>query len=173
MQEYQSLFQVRTAQYSDIESIMDITHEAFTEYSRMAGVDAVDALYETYSDVKNDIDTKLVLIAISDGVPLGTVRIAINDDNTAYLSRFAVRINNQNMGVGKSIMSLVDKIMIKKGVKRISLHTGSKITPLIRFYYGRGFYIESTESSKGYIRALLVKDYDRYIQKPKNPITAL
>lgn len=173
MHEYQSFFQVRTAQYSDIDSIMKITHEAFTEYAQMVGVDTLDALTETYDDVKLDIDTKLVLIALSDGMPLGAVRVAVNDNNTAYLSRFAVKTNNQNMGVGKSIMSLVDKIMIKRGVKRISLHTGSKITPLIRFYYGRGFYIESTDTSKGYIRALLVKDYDKYIQNPKNPIIAL
>jgi len=30
---------------------------------------------------------------------------------------------------------------------------------LIRFYYGRGFYIESTTNDRGYIRALMVKEY--------------
>ena len=70
-----------------------------------------------------------------------------------------MKTNNQNNGIGKSIMNLVDKIMVKRGVKRISLHTGSKVTSLIRFYYGRGFYIDSTDKSKGYVRALLVKDY--------------
>ncbi|MBQ3038510.1 MAG: GNAT family N-acetyltransferase, partial [Clostridia bacterium] len=79
--------------------------------------------------------------------------------NTAYFSRFGVKVTSQNNGIGKSIMNLVDRIMIKKGVKKLSLHTGAKVSSLIRFYYGRGFYIDSTDKSKGYIRALLIKEY--------------
>ena len=160
MQEYQSLFQVRAARYEDIESIMKITGEAFREYASMIGSDKLDALTETYEDVKRDIDTKLVLIALYDGIPVGVVRLDVTGE-TAYLSRFAVKEECRNMGIGKSIIGMVDRIMKKGGVKRLSLHTGSKAAPLIRFYYGRGFYIESTDTSKGYIRALLVKDYDR------------
>lgn len=156
---FQSLFQVRVANHDDIEAIMDITKEAFVKYAEMSGVDSLAALQETYEDVKYDIDNKVVLLALSDGVPVGSVRVEVFDDHTAYLSRFAVKTNNQNNGIGKSIMNLVDKIMVKRGVKRISLHTGSKVTSLIRFYYGRGFYIDSTDKSKGYVRALLVKDY--------------
>lgn len=157
----ESLFQVRMATYDDIDDIMHITKEAFVEYERMAGVTGLAAMSETYDDVKADIESKVVLIAIQDGTPVGSVRVAVDDaTKTAYLSRFAVKVNNQNNGIGKSIMNLVDRIMKKRGVKSISLHTGSKITSLIRFYYGRGFYIDSTDKSRGYIRALLVKDYE-------------
>ncbi|MCC8168817.1 MAG: hypothetical protein LIO59_00240 [Oscillospiraceae bacterium] len=58
-------------------------------------------------------------------------------------------------------MILVDKIMVKTGVTKISRHTGAKITSLIRFYYGRGFYIDSTDKSRGYVRALLIKEYSQ------------
>ncbi len=159
--DYRSLFQIRLASYDDIPSIMGIIDEAFRKYQKMADVDHVDALYETYDDVKKDIDTKIVLIALSNGEPVGTARVEINPDSTAYLTRFAVKVNNQNSGIGKQIMNLVDRIMIKKNVSRICLYTGSKVTPLIRFYYGRGFYIESTDDSRGYIRAKLVKEYDQ------------
>lgn len=158
--DYESLFQVRLANYSDIPDIISITKEAFTKYRDMAETEHVDALDETYEDVKRDIDTKVVLLALSDGYPVGSVRVEVFPDKTAYLSRFAVKVNNQNNGIGKSIMNLVDRIMIKKGVKTIMLHTGSKVTPLIRFYYGRGFYIDSTDKSLGYVRALLRKDYE-------------
>lgn len=157
--DYQSLFQIRLANYDDIPSIMDIISEAFKKYKEMANIGYVDALYETYNDIKHDIDTKIVLIALSNGEPVGTVRVEILSDNTAVLTRFAVKVSNQNAGIGKQIMNLVDRIMIKKNVKNIHLYTGSKVTPLIRFYYGRGFYIESTDTSRGYIRAKLVKDY--------------
>lgn len=159
MTNYSSLFEVRLATYEDIPSILDITHEAFTKYAEMAGLEHIAALDETYEDVKKDIDTKIVLIAFSDKVPVGSVRVEIFDDNTAYLSRFGVKLTSQNNGIGKSIMNLVDRIMIKKGVKEIALDTGSKITSLVRFYYGRGFYIDSTDKSRGYVRAHLIKEY--------------
>jgi len=159
MKEFQSLFEVRIANYDDIVSIMDITQEAFLKYRELSGVSNLDALSETYEDVKRDIDTKVVLIALSDNLPVGSVRVEIRPDKTAYLSRFGVRMQSQNNGIGKSIMNLVDKIMLKKGVTSIGLHTGSKITSLIRFYYGRGFYIDSIDKSRGYVRAYLQKDY--------------
>lgn len=159
MTDYSSLFEVRLATYDDIPDILDITHEAFLKYAELAGIDHVAALDETYEDVKKDIDTKIVLIAFSDKTPVGSVRVEIFDDNTAYLSRFGVKLTSQNNGIGKSIMNLVDRIMLKKGVKKIALDTGSKITSLVRFYYGRGFYIDSTDKSRGYVRAHLIKDY--------------
>lgn len=159
MSEFSSLFEVRLANYDDIPSIMDITREAFVKYKELAGLDSIAALEESYEDVKKDIDNKIVLIAFSDNVPVGSVRVEIFDDHTAYLSRFGVKVTSQNNGIGKSIMNLVDRIMIKKGVKQISLHTGSEITSLIRFYYGRGFYIDSTDKSRGYVRAHLIKKY--------------
>lgn len=160
MMDYQSLFEVRMATYDDIDDILSITREAFLKYKELAGIETTQALTETYEDVKRDIDTKIVLIAFSDGVPVGSVRVEIFDDNTAYFSRFGVKVTSQNNGIGKSILNLVDRIMKKKGVKRLSLHTAAKITSLIRFYYGRGFYIDSTDKSKGYIRALLIKEYE-------------
>ncbi len=159
--EFNTLFQVRVADYEDIPDIMSITREAFEKYRELAGVEHTPALDETYRDIENDLKTKIVLIAFSNGDPVGSVRLAIDKENkSAYLSRFGVKVTSQNNGIGKSIMNIVDKIMIDQGVKRLSLHTASKITSLVRFYYGRGFYIDSTDKSKGYVRALLVKDYE-------------
>ena len=152
--DYQSLFQVRLANYDDIPAIMNITREAFVKYQKMSGVEKLAALEESYNDVKKDIDTKVVLLALSDGEPVGSVRVEVFPDKTA-------KVTSQNNGIGKSIMNLVDKIMVKKGVTQIQLHTGSKITSLIRFYYGRGFYIDSTDKSRGYVRALLIKEYQK------------
>lgn len=158
--DYQSLFEVRLANENDIESIIDITKEAFTSYIKLAQIPTTPALTETPEDILHDLQNKLVLIALADKTPVGCVRIELFDDGTAYLSRFAVRTTSQNNGIGKSIMNLVDKIMIEKGVKEITLHTGAKITPLVRFYYGRGFYIDSTDREKGYVRACLKKEYN-------------
>ena len=151
---------VRLATEADAESILEITREAFKKYVELAGLDTITALTETKEEVIEDIKNKLVLIAISDDVPVGSVRLELKDDNTAYLSRFGVRTTNQNAGIGKSIMHLTDRLMKKHGIRQLQLHTSSKVTSLIRFYYGRGFYIDSTDKSRGYVRAFLVKDYD-------------
>lgn len=159
MGEHFSLFEVRLAEEGDINSIMEITREAFLKYSTMIGVTNLDALAETYDDVKYDIENKIVLIALSDGEPVGCVRVEVKSGGIAVLTRFAVKVTCQNNGIGKSMMNHVDKLMKKRGVKEISLYTASKSAPLIRFYYGRGFYIESIDSSRGYLRAKLVKEY--------------
>ena len=50
--DYQSLFQVRLANYDDIPAIMNITREAFVKYQQMSGVENLAALEESYNDVK-------------------------------------------------------------------------------------------------------------------------
>jgi len=145
----------------DAEAIQSITKEAFEKYMKDTGLTGtMEALEESLEDIKKDIETKEVFIAIIDDVPVGTIRVQILPDNTAYISRFGVRLQYHNMGVGKAMMSLVDKLLISKGVKRVRLHTASKYAELMRFYYGRGFYVDSTSRERGYIRALLVKDYE-------------
>ena len=96
-----------------------------------------------------------------DDEPIGAVRIELLENHEAYLSRFAVKSSLRNNGIGKILMSVVDKVMKENDVHILRLHTGSHVTPLIRFYYGRGFYIKSVENSRGYPRAELVKDYTK------------
>jgi ribosomal protein S18 acetylase RimI-like enzyme len=134
--------------------------ESFKKYmmdSDLKG--SLDALTESVDDILDDIRAKEVFIALIDGIAVGSARVEMLPDNTAYLSRFGVRPGYNNIGVGISLMSLIDKMLIEKGIKCVKLHTASKNMDLVRFYYGRGFYVESTTNDKGYIRALMVKEY--------------
>lgn len=152
---------IREANNYDIERIQRITREAFEMYSACAGInDTIAALKESFEDIKNDLETKRCFVAEIDGNVVGSVRIEIREDNTAYLSRFSVASELQSMGIGGRLMDYVDEEMKKLGVSRIYLHTASKILSLVRFYYGRGYYIDSTTKDRGYIRALFCKDYD-------------
>lgn len=153
------MFEVRRAEEKDVPAIQKITKQAFLRYIELAKIGDIDALEETQEDVLHDIKTKLVYVAFIDDEVVGSVRIEVRDDKTAYLSRFAVGTAYQNAGIGKAMMNLVDIAMRHNGVRQLQLHTGAKITGLIRFYYGRGFYIDSTTKDKGYIRAFLCKDY--------------
>lgn len=153
-------FEIRNASPEDADMIIKITAEAFNKYRELAGTSyPLAALNETRAEVLDDIKNKLVLVAYINGKVVGSVRVAVNGE-TAYLSRFAVSPDYQNLGIGKALINLVDINMKVLGVKQIQLHTASKISSLIKFYYGRGFYIDSTSKERDYIRALLCKDYN-------------
>jgi ribosomal protein S18 acetylase RimI-like enzyme len=154
-------FVVRRAYEGDIPKIMEITKEAFKIYAEGAGIgDKLAALEETYDDVLRDIETKEVFVALLNGSIVGSVRVEIKPGRTAYLSRFGVDPCYQHNGVGKILMNAVDNSMMELGITNLYLHTASRMLSLVRFYYGRGFYIESTTKDQGYIRALLCKEYN-------------
>ncbi len=157
---HNTVFKVRKATIEDIAEIQKITKEAFEKYVELAGITVpLDALEETCDTVKKDIETKEVLIAFIDNVPVGSARISFLSEDSAYLTRFGVRLQYQNNSVGKAIMNVIDLHMQQSNIKKLYLHTASKFTTLVRFYYGRGFYIDSTTKDKGYIRALMCKEY--------------
>lgn len=157
----ETFFVVRKAVEEDIPEIQRITREAFRAYAESAGIKGtIDALEETCEDVKRDIETKEVFVALLNGSVVGSVRVEVRPDNTAYLSRLGVMPANHNYGIGKALMDAVDSTMMRLGVSNLYLHTASRLLPLVRFYYGRGFYIESTATDCGYIRALLCKEYE-------------
>lgn len=153
-------FVIRKATMEDAEFIKGIMQEAFKKYMEDTGLTGtMEALEESVDTIKKDIQTKEVFIAFMDDIPVGTVRVELLPDGTAYVSRFGVSLQYHNIGIGKSLINLVDKWVSAKGINKVSLHTASKYKDLIRFYYGRGFYIHSTTTDRGYIRALLVKEY--------------
>jgi ribosomal protein S18 acetylase RimI-like enzyme len=155
------IFVIRKAIEEDIPKIYEITKTVFNVYAENVGITgSIPALGETYEDIKNDIKTKEVFVAILDEEVIGSVRIEVKPDKTAYLSRFGVQLDYQSIGVGKILMNAVDSAMINLGITNLYLHTASKMLSLIKFYYGRGFYIELTTKERGYIRALLRKDYE-------------
>ncbi|MCL2838926.1 MAG: GNAT family N-acetyltransferase [Oscillospiraceae bacterium] len=154
-------FEVRHATEAEIPAIMKITQEAFANYCALAGIDTakIAATSETEEDVARDIATKEVYVAFIDDVPVGSVRVEILDDNRARLSRFGIRTDHQNHGIGKILMNVVDNSMRQKGIKVLELYTAAKFQLLVRFYYGRGFYIEEVSNDRGYLRAKLIKEY--------------
>jgi len=154
-------FIIRKANVEDAPAIHEIMQESFRKYMEDTGLTGtMEALQESLHDIKKDIEDNDVYVALIDDVAVGSIRVRVLADETAYISRFGVKLEYHNIGIGKSLMNLIDKILISKGIKRVSLHTASKYEGLVRFYYGRGFYIDSTTNNRGYIRALMVKEYN-------------
>lgn len=154
------VFQIRGATEADAEAILDITRDAFGKYCKMAGITDIEALHEGVEDVKRDIAEKTVLVAYLDNIVVGSLRLTFDEETkTAYLSRFGVSREYRNNGIGKALVNVADMNARRRGMKRMRLHTASKLTEIVRFYYSRGFYIESVSGERGYLRAEMVKDY--------------
>jgi ribosomal protein S18 acetylase RimI-like enzyme len=152
-------FIIRRAKPSEAAAIYEIIQKAFKEYADASSLTGLEALRETADDIEEDIKSKIVYVAIIDNEIVGTLRVDITG-NSAYISRFAVVSTHRNIGIGKALMNLVDKYLLSKGVKEVFLYTASKYATLMRFYYGRGFYVESVSHDRGYPRAKLVKKYE-------------
>lgn len=151
-------FIIRRAIEDDAPAVFSILQTAFKEYIKITGLTKLEALSETIEEIRKEIASKAVYIAVIDDETVGTVRLDIQAEE-AYLSRFAVDQNNRNIGIGKALMNVVDKFLKGKGVKKVTLHTASKHNVLMRFYYSRGFFAEAIETDRGYLRARLVKEY--------------
>lgn len=152
---------VKKAELKDSEWIYQLTKKAFEVYQNALGEDASfvsPALLETVDDVKNDIINNNVYVAFLNDKPVGSIRFKSLTDTLAYIYRFGVDPQLNNNGAGSALINTVIEECTQKGYKAIALHTNAKYFKLAKYYYGREFYVHSTDFSKGYIRALFVKD---------------
>jgi predicted N-acetyltransferase YhbS len=150
---------ISKANESDITAIHAITIAAFEKYSALLGLHhTVKALSESVDTIKTELYTKNILVAKQGDRVIGSIRYHYPSPDVAYISRFGVDVNIHNSGVGKLLLDAVSTYAEKDGASVIVLHTASKMTSLVRMYYGKGYYIHSTEVTKGYIRALFVKE---------------
>ena len=151
---------IRKAVKADAPAIFNILKDSFGQYIRFSGIPLpLEEMLDDVASIERDIETIDVFIAVLDGVPVGTVRVSAPRGAAARLTKLGVVSGYNNIGIGKSLMNLVDKVIIERGARTLELHTAAKNAKIMRFYYGRGFYADSTTKDRGYIRVLMKKDY--------------
>ena len=150
---------IRRAVPADIDAILDITHEAFHKYAFDLGAShSLSALQEDRPALQADLESKLVLLGMLDGQPVGSVRCEFLESGVAYFSRFGVKLHAQSCGMGGALVRSVVEACQQRHMRALALHTSAKMFSLVRFYYGKGFFIHSTSTARGYLRALLIKE---------------
>lgn len=155
------MLQIRKAVPNDAAAINQITRKAFRLYAdELQKGSRVKALEEPDERVLDDICNHSVFVAEEDGVLLGSLRIKRISADLAYLYRFGVNPDTRNTGVGSVLLQAAIDHCTQEGFAAITLHTNSKYYKLARYYYGKQFYVHSTSTAKGYIRALFVKELD-------------
>lgn len=150
---------LRRAEDSDAPAILEITKAAFDEYARQVRKrESIQALYETLDDVRRDIREKNVFVMRIDGQLAGSVRYEVLSDGIAYLSRFAMAPDLQNLGLGGLLLEKVKIDCLDHGVRAIALHTASRMRSSVAFYLKNGYYIHSISKDSDYIRAFMVNE---------------
>jgi len=160
---------------NDAKDILRITKLSFDLYANeVRKRESVEALYETLNDVLSDISNINVYVAKIDGKVVGSVRFTVLEDGIAYLSRFAMHPDIQNLGIGGLLLEKVKLECLNRGVRAITLHTASKMRQTVSFYLKNGYYIHSISRDNDYIRAFMVNelcemdemyDYESVIQR--------
>lgn len=152
---------IRTAEKHDAAEILRVTREAFTLYHDELHADyVVGGLAETEEDILLDIRDHHVYVAEIDGRIAGSIRFQKLTPELAYIYRFGVSPEINNTGIGSHLLSAVIDACKKEKFKAIALHTNARYYKLARYYYGKRFYVHSTSTAKGYIRALFVLELD-------------
>ncbi len=143
----------------DAPDVRAITKKAFDLYANeVRKREKIAALYETPDDVLRDIRDKHVYIAKIDGETVGSVRFAVKREGIAYLSRFSMLPDVQNLGIGGLLLEKVKLECLALGVRAITLHTASKMRSAVAFYLKNGYYIHSISKDSDYIRAFMVNE---------------
>lgn len=144
---------------ADAEDVLAITKQAFDLYAKeVRKRESIAALYETLDNVSDDIRNKYVYIAKIDGQTVGSVRFEVRDHGIAYLSRFSMLPDVQNLGIGGLLLEKVKLECLSLGVKAITLHTASKMRSTVAFYLKNGYYIHSISKDSDYIRAFMANE---------------
>ncbi len=162
---------IRKAVPSDATQIHSVLAVSFADYYTMLGI-TPPGISEAIEDIKTDIEQKNVLVArASNTLTVGTVRYHMID-NVCYVSRFGVLPNWQAGGTGEKLFLEVEKAAKELGASAIMLHSAAKLSKQVRYYYGQGFFIHSTDFTKGYIRALFIKELGDGYEIPANFIAS-
>ncbi|MBN2880214.1 MAG: GNAT family N-acetyltransferase [Clostridia bacterium] len=149
--------QVRPAKLADIPAISDVLHVAFSDYYNVLGI-KIKTANETYDEIKNDILTKQVYVATANMFNItGTIRFEAID-NVCYISRFGVLPKWQSTGSGGQLLKYAEQYCKENNLSAMALHTATKLSKQVQYYYKQGFFVHSTTDTKGYIRGLLVKE---------------
>ncbi len=149
---------IREAVAEDAPVLLELIRSSFRQYAEDSGIRSpLDAMQETEADMLAHIETDLVLIAESHGQLVGTVRLTIQPDKTAYFGRFAVVTRRRQSGIGKKLISLAEELMAERGATWLFLHTAVQNKALVKLYEGKGFELIEVSTDRGYERGLFRK----------------
>lgn len=150
---------IRSAKINDANLIEHILKTAFSDYHLLVEVEEpAKATLESAEEIVISMDSNQVLVAMYNHLKcVGTIRLRMLDENTGYVSRFAVLPHWQQSGAGKQLLLTAEEWFRERGASFVMLQTAMSMTPLVNYYLSAGFRLASVSDEKGYQRGKFVK----------------
>jgi ribosomal protein S18 acetylase RimI-like enzyme len=96
----------------------------------------IQPLKQTREEIRNEIDTRVVLKSTEGGRIIGSVR-AYQRGETCFIGKLIVHPERQNQGIGSSLMAAVEKMF--PTARRFELFTGHKSVRNLHLYGKLGY----------------------------------
>jgi ribosomal protein S18 acetylase RimI-like enzyme len=108
----------------DLPIILDIQRKAFLEVAKTFHLQSMPQIEQTLESLTAEFKNHTILKASLVDTIVGSVRAYVEGD-TCYISRLVVLPEYQNHGIGKALMSEIEK-QFRNIVNRYELFTGSR-----------------------------------------------
>jgi ribosomal protein S18 acetylase RimI-like enzyme len=148
----------------DIVAITELLHEAYAPLAA-SGMRYV-ASYQEPEVTKRRMAKGETIVATKDGNVDGLVTLASIDatqgspfydrPDVASFGQFAVRRSRQRLGIGSTLIRLIEARAAEQGVAELALDTSEDATHLIAFYESRGYrFVEYCQWSMTNYRSMV------------------
>ncbi|TYQ17958.1 UNVERIFIED_CONTAM: putative acetyltransferase [Acetivibrio alkalicellulosi] len=129
------------ANKEDFEDILSLQKLAYKSEAEIYGDFSIPPLKQTLDELLKEGEDSIILKYVEDGKIVGSVR-AIEKNGTCYIGRLIVHPDYQNKGIGKKLMSEIEK---QYSGLRYELFTGHLSNKNLAIYKKLGYHIFKTE----------------------------
>lgn len=128
--------EIKRAQPEDLAPILELQKICYRENALRYNDFSIAPLTQTLEVFEKEFEDGLVLKAVEGSEIVGSIR-AYQKDGTCFIGRLIVHPDHQNRGIGKRLMSALEKSF--PAVNRFELFTGFRDEKNLYFYSKLGY----------------------------------
>lgn len=133
---------ITKAEKTDLERILRLQKEAYLQEAQIYNDYTIQPLQQTIESVTDEWQQGIILKALIDGELVGSVR-AVLTDGICYIGKLIVKKNVQNKGIGKRLLSEIEKYY--KDAEIFELFTGHRSEKNLFIYRSFGYIDTRTQ----------------------------
>jgi len=133
---------IEKALYDDLYEILTLQKLAYQSEAKLCNDFEIPPLTQTLEGVRQESENQIILKEVLDGKIVGSIR-AYKKEDTCYIGKVIVHPDNQNQGIGKTLMQNIEKYFPQ--CNKYSLFTGKKSLKNLYFYDSLGYKIVREE----------------------------
>ena len=167
-------YEYRIADKSDAGELSKLLRGAMLTYCVNSGISSymLEAMTESIGVIEDRVTHNTCMCFFDGSKAVATITLSLTStpqkysfsnkthsflsrfDKVGYISRFAVKEDLRQAGLGIMLMDKAIELAKEKGCQALLLHSCASNKPMVEFYSNRGFKLIDVEDSRGYDRGL-------------------